>query len=162
MQVITVTGRLGRDAKTYESGNGGEPFVTFTLASDSKIKGEEKTTWYDVIATSSKKVKAMTPYLKKGTAVCVIGDFSASLYDTKDGEKGIRLSINADRIDFNGTSQKQTQEGDAETPVVTEAPKKATTTAKKAAKKTTEPEDIPMVSKPTPVAAEEGEEDLPF
>lgn len=160
MEKLFLEGRLGRDAQQKTPSNGGNPFVTFTLATNSKFKGEEKTTWYDVIMQVTNRNKGLIPYLTKGKVVYVIGDLDLSLYEANDGSKRIRASVSADSIQFPQSSQKSennnaTSEPNEETHTKT-APKP--TPAPKPKTKDTDPpvDDIPMVS------SSDDEDDLPF
>ena len=75
MQTIIVTGRLGRDAKIYTSSNGNR-FITFSIASNTKVKkNEENTYWWDVVVPSHsvERYKNMVEYLTKGSSVIVTG-----------------------------------------------------------------------------------------
>ena len=148
MQSITVTGRLVRDTQQHQSSNGGEPFATFTMASNSRIKGVDKTTWYDVLVSLNKRTSGMIQYLKKGSSVIVIGELDVSTYDANDGTR-VRLSINCEHIEFNGgdgsgvNKTNNTQQNTSESPTDVQAK----TTSKSAKKATSDaPEDIPMTS----------------
>jgi len=153
MQSITVTGRLGRDPQQHQSSNGGEPFATFTMASNSRIKGVDKTTWYDVLVSLNKRTSGMIQYLKKGSSVIVIGELDVSTYDANDGTR-VRLSINCEHIEFNGgdgsgvNKTNNTQQNASESPTDVQAETAPVKTAAKSAKKATSdaPEDIPMTS----------------
>lgn len=155
MQYITVTGRLGRDAKKQLSNKSGEEFISLTLASDKKFKGESKVTWYDVILHVTPKHEKMLQYLTKGSAVIVGGDYDDSIFDGNNGPM-IKRTISASYIEFNGGgsngADKPKEQGDA-------------TASKPSAKKKDEtpPADIPMTSSESAVsAADDGTDDLPF
>lgn len=105
MQSITITGRLGKDAKQFTSAKG-VPFYSFSVAVDSKVKGNEVTTWYSVVMPDNDRFKNMFKYLKKGTSVIVIGDLNATL-DTYNGSTRMNLVISANNVYFNGNSSKQ-------------------------------------------------------
>lgn len=102
MNVFTVTGRLGRDAQTYEAKNG-EKFYTFSLADSKKIRGEEKTTWYDIMVFSNRQIDGMIPYLKKGSAVVVTGELEAEIRTGNDNVQRLSLTVRADRVTFNNS-----------------------------------------------------------
>lgn len=105
MQNITVTGRLGRDAKIYTSNNGNE-FIAFSIASNRRVKNEEKTYWWDVIIANVQRYRKMSEYLKKGAAVIVVGELDASIEKDNNGIDRLRLTINADGVHFNSTEGK--------------------------------------------------------
>lgn len=105
MQNITVTGRLGRDAKIYTSNNGNE-FIAFSIASNRRVKNEDKTYWWDVIIANVQRYRKMSEYLKKGAAVIVVGELDASIEKDNNGIDRLRLTINADGVHFNSTEGK--------------------------------------------------------
>lgn len=113
MGIINVKGRLGADSelKTLQNGN---KFVTMRVAENAYFKGENITNWYRVSWFGDRAVK-MQEHMKKGSLVDVWGEFNASLYDTKSGEKGISLDITADRVDFIRGGSGNTQSNDAST-----------------------------------------------
>jgi single stranded DNA-binding protein len=159
MQKIIVSGRLTKDAVSHQGSNGGDGFFTFGLAANTRVKGNEVATFYDVVCNTSRRTQNMIQHLTKGTAVIVTGDFSAGLYDRNDGSKGIRLSINADSIEFNSTGGKRDENADGQANTGApeqEAPKPA---KKGAAKKVETPdEDIVMTSGDSV----DDNDDLPF
>lgn len=160
MQILTIEGRLGRDAKLKESTSGGRRFITFTVAVNSKVRGAEKTTWYEVISFNEMYFD-WTKYLTKGSSVAVTGDLDLAVQEGTDGITRLRASINAFKLDFPVNSNSG------------ETASTETKVEKKAAAPKEEdiPEDIPM-SKTSgkkkaekPAAAEtatESEDDLPF
>lgn len=70
MNIITVTGNLGKDAEVVDGPKG--RFMTFSLANGAKDKdGNEVTTWYSVRTYYSETMEGM---LKKGARALVVGD----------------------------------------------------------------------------------------
>lgn len=104
MNVFIVTGRLGRDAESKTPQSGGESFIVFSIAEDQFFKKQNITVWYEVIANETKKLKSMLPYLKKGSSVMVTG-FQHVALDEYNGEKKIRITIYADRVEFNSNGK---------------------------------------------------------
>lgn len=158
MQKITLIGRLGRDAAVRE-GQSGRNFVSFTVAANSRVRGVEKTSWYDAILPDYESHKNLVPYLKKGSSVVVVGDFDADIEKGNDGQYRCRRTVRVDSIEFNsnGTSG-STSNGTTTATAPAPAEEEPTVTAKKPAKK--------AAAVPEPVAeAEEDnqpEDDLPF
>ena len=99
MKRILVDGRLGRDAELRVSTNG-KKYVSFSLANNTHIKNEDKTTWYDVTCFDPNTVEKRLDYLKKGKLVFVSGAHDAKAYMGKDGIMRVSESIRADSIDF--------------------------------------------------------------
>ena len=154
MLKTTFMGRLGRDAVIRESQNGTR-FLSFVGATNSKIRGAEKTTWVNVISFNERHMGNLKTYLTKGSHVVVIGDLDASNRVGEDGKTYLDLTITADSIDFANTGTGQTNNESSDN--------------SKPAKPTPEvPEhDTPVVSskkstKKAPVDIPEPDDDLPF
>ena len=162
MQKIIVSGRLTRDAVRRQSKNGGEDFLTFTVASNRRTKNEDTSTFYDVLITLTHRIEAMSQYLTKGTAVIVTGDFSYDVFDKRDGSTGVQLNISADSIEFNNTGGKKEEGEETSAPQKQEPAEEKPKAAKKPAKKTSEPDDDMVVKKPAAAEEEEASDDLPF
>jgi single stranded DNA-binding protein len=159
MQTIIVSGRLGREAKIYQSSNGAE-FISFTMASNSKIKNAEKTTWWDILVFDVDKFKRMVPHLTKGTSVIVNGELDPQMRKDQNGQDRMQLTIMANAIHFNSTGG--TQQGGQQA----QAASQNTNGSATAMKKTTAVEDIAVTGAkpaPTPVPTNDPtEDDLPF
>jgi single-stranded DNA-binding protein len=155
MNVFTVTGRLGRDAQSKTPQSGGDSFIVFSIAEDQFFKKQEVTVWYEVIANETKKLKSMLPYLKKGSSVVVTGFQHVSL-DEYNGEKKIRITIYADRVEFNsnGKNDSSNNEPAPKTETKTESKKddEEITVTKKTVKK----------EEPAPEPDNDVDDDLPF
>lgn len=113
MSIINIKGRLGADSELKTSQNGNK-FVTMRVAENSYFKGENVTNWYRITWFGDRAIK-MQEHMKKGSFVDVWGEFNASLYDTKNGDKGISLDIMADRVDFISSGSGSTQSSDTTT-----------------------------------------------
>lgn len=158
MKKCTLVGRLGKDARLVDSKNGSK-FVSFTMAVNSYMNGQEKTTWFDVISFNFSE--KMVPHLTKGSAVEVFGDFDTRLEMSNDGKPYLRNDVRADWFDFaRGTSQSGGTR--TETTVVTETEPQDSCT-----KQTLDVSDdnIPVAPKrgtKTVAPVEDIETDLPF
>ena len=71
MILITAVGNVGR-AETRSMPNG-DKVTNFSVASNRKIKGEEKTTWLNCVAFGG-LAEMLERHLAKGTKVFVTGD----------------------------------------------------------------------------------------
>ena len=110
MEKITLIGRLGRDASVKESQQGTR-FLTFTMACDAFVRGENRTHWYDVTSFDPNRYKNMLKYLTKGSSVTVVGDLDADIEEGRDGVTRIRRRVSADSIQFTpGNTSGQTSE----------------------------------------------------
>lgn len=162
MKKCTLVGRLGKDARLVDSKNGSQ-FVSFTMAVNSYMNGQEKTTWFDVISFNFSE--KMVPHLTKGSAVEVFGDFDTRLEMGNDGKPYLRNDVRADWFDFaRGTSQSGGTRTETsvipETTVVTE-----TTTQESKQTHEVNDDDIPVTPKrgtKTVAPVEDIETDLPF
>lgn len=79
---IIATGNIGKDAELKQIG--GNNYACFSIAITEKVKGESRTTWVDVVKYD--KEGKLTPYLKKGVRVQVIGKPTTSGYTNKNGD----------------------------------------------------------------------------
>ena len=76
-----VTGNLGQDAELRTTANG-DVLCSFSVASNSKVKGEKVTTWVKCTLWG-KRGEALSQYLTKGTKVAVAGELSLNEYNDK-------------------------------------------------------------------------------
>lgn len=90
-----VTGNLGQDAELKFTPNG-DPLCTFSVASNSKVKGEQVTTWVRCTIWG-KRGEAISKYLSKGTKVAVVGEFTTREYNDKT-----YFEVNIQQIDLMG------------------------------------------------------------
>ena len=155
MNVFTVTGRLGRDAQSKTPQSGGESFIVFSIAEDQFFKKQEVTVWYEVIANETKKLKSMLPYLKKGSSVVVTGFQHVSL-DEYNGEKKIRITIYADRVEFNSNGKNDSSNNEPAPKSEAKKDDEEITVTKKASKKET------PAPAPEPETSDSDDDDLPF
>jgi len=99
MNTITLCGRLGRDAekKILDSGQG---VLNLTLAINIRKGGKEETLWWR-IAVWGDRFKQMEPYLKKGTALIIVGTMHyPRIYQDQNGINQISLEVTAHNIRF--------------------------------------------------------------
>ena len=159
MKKCTLVGRLGKDARLVDSKNGSK-FVSFTMAVNSYMNGQEKTTWCDVISFNfSEKIVS---HLTNGSAVEVVGDFDTRLEIGNDGKPYLRNDVRADWFDFaRGTSQSGGTR--TETTVVTETESQDSCTKQNVE---VNDDDIPVTppkrGTKTVAPVEDIETDLPF
>ena len=81
---VTLVGRLGRDPELKQTANG-LSYANVSLATSKKVKGEEKTTWHNLVAFN-KTAEILAEYGKKGRLVLVEGELEVDQYE-KDGVK---------------------------------------------------------------------------
>ena len=110
---INFYGNLGADSE-LRNGKNGKQFLTFRVASNERVGGQEVTTWLNVV-WSSESAPKMQEYLKKGKLVEVHGVLRTSTYKTKAGDSATSLDVFADRVNFISTGSGSTQSNDAVT-----------------------------------------------
>jgi len=140
---VNFIGRLGADAE-LKTGKNGKQFVSMRVATDEFKNGEKSTAWLNVTWVNDRGIK-MQEYLKKGSAVSVMGSETVSTYQSKNGETMVSRDILADRIEFvNLGKSGDTASNDATTgtgkfqPKTDEAEMAAATTA------TNDADDLPF------------------
>lgn len=99
MNIITISGRLTRDAEVRYNGSG-FPVGHFTVAVDRRKgkNGEQETDFLPVVVFG-KSAEFAEKYLTKGIKVGVVGRLQVSKYETSDGEKKTRAEILADNVE---------------------------------------------------------------
>lgn len=98
MQVITIAGRLGKDAELRNT-NSGDAVCNFSVAVESRQGRDKVTNWWRV-SLWGKRGEALNQYLTKGSAVSVIGEFSLGEYDGKP-----QLNVRASEVALQGGNQ---------------------------------------------------------
>lgn len=99
MNSIQIMGYLGADAETRFTPNG-QKVTNLRIATTVRRGGTEKTVWYRVTLWGDRFDK-MLPYLKKGTALIVVGELGEpTIYADKEGRNQISLEVTAEFIRF--------------------------------------------------------------
>lgn len=98
MNIIQIAGRLGRDPETRYTASG-QKVTSFTMATNIRKGGKEETQWWRITIWGDRFDKMLT-YLKKGSAVIVVGELRAEIYTDKEGRPQISLDVTADIIKF--------------------------------------------------------------
>lgn len=80
MQNITIAGNVGQTPELKQVN--GKSVLNFSVAVNTKPKGEEKTTWYRV-SLWERSATALAPYIQRGTKVCVAGELDVREYNGK-------------------------------------------------------------------------------
>ena len=148
---VNVIGRLGTDAEILEGKNG--QFVSFRLAVSDFNEGERTTSWFRVTAFDE-RTKKLSPYLKKGSLVNVIGTESVRIYKDRNGEAQVGRDIKLNNLDFISTGSSTDKE-----PHATDAPVE---TPVKVEKKTAAIQDPPLPKATETPDTGDGDDDLPF
>ncbi len=99
MFIVHIAGHLGKDPETRFTPSG-QKVTTFTIATNHRKGKEDITIWVRVTVWGDRFDK-MISYLKKGSAVVVMGRMNPpSSYTDKEGRTQISLEITAEMIEF--------------------------------------------------------------
>jgi single-strand DNA-binding protein len=98
MKKIMIIGRLGAKPELRVT-TGGKQVTSFSVAVKEKIKGEERTDWFDVSVWGNQAEIAST-LLDKGDLVHVDGSPSVKTFKTRSGEDKTQLQITARTFDL--------------------------------------------------------------
>ena len=97
-------GRVGKDAELRHTPSG-KPVLGFSLAIDTREKGEKHTLWVDVSIWGD-RATALQPYITKGTAIAVSGDVGVRAYE-RNGEARAQLLLTAYTVTLLGGGREQ-------------------------------------------------------
>ena len=108
-----IVGNLGRDPETKHMPSG-DAVSNFSVAVTEKWKSKdgeakEQTTWYRVNAFG-KLAEICSQYLKKGSAVMIVGKMSAREWQDKEGQKRESWELRADSMQMLGGRSEQSGE----------------------------------------------------
>ncbi len=107
--IITLIGNLGGDPDSAAVGD--TTVCNFSVASNTRIKGEDHTNWFRVAAWG-KLGETCQKFLSKGRRVQVVGRLNARDWSTDD-KSGTSLDVNAMDVQFLGGAN---EEGEGEVP----------------------------------------------
>lgn len=110
MNIMQIFGFVGKDVEKKLMPNGGVLY-TLNVGVKSKKNKEEVTYWYRVNMWGETRWEKLTPHLKKGSSVIVMGEFFPSQYNNKDGEVVMNLEINAESIRFSPFGKAENKDG---------------------------------------------------
>jgi single-strand DNA-binding protein len=101
MQTITIAGRIGADAEVRRFED--NVAISFSVGVKDKEKGEAVTIWYSVTLWRKKDNVKLADFLKKGTAITIIGKPKVHVWlDTKTGVPQSRIHITVDNLALQG------------------------------------------------------------
>ncbi|MFA6915924.1 MAG: single-stranded DNA-binding protein [Parachlamydiales bacterium] len=108
MNIIQIAGHLGADPETRFTPSG-QKVTSFRVAVNGRRAGKEETSWYRITVWGDRFDKMM-PYLKKGSAVIIVGTLhKPEIYTDKEGRPQVSLDITAEMIQFSpfGKSERE-------------------------------------------------------
>ena len=115
MQFIHLEGRLGADPEIKHT-NSGIKVTNLNIATTVRQNGENKTLWIRASFFDDKYDKMME-YLKKGSAVSVIGTLQIpKVYQARDGEYKTSIEVKGEQLAFgmSGKDKKEEANGDGQ------------------------------------------------
>lgn len=112
MNIITITGTLGRDMETRHMPNG-DPVGNFSVADS---QGRDKPTIWWNCQLFGKRVSALAPYLVKGQQVTVAGNITEREWTDKDGGKRKQMEIRVSDLALQGGKREQSAAPSSPTP----------------------------------------------
>lgn len=98
MNVITITGNLGKDAEGRFLPNG-DPIASFSVADS---QGRDKPSIWWNCSLFGKRASSLQPYLTKGQTVTVIGTVTEREWTDKDGNKRKSMDIRVQDLALQG------------------------------------------------------------
>jgi single-strand DNA-binding protein len=118
MIVVQIAGRLGKDPETRFTSSG-QKVTNLTVATNVRKGGKEETVWWRVTIWGDRFDKMMA-YLKKGSAVIVVGEMGKpEIWTDKEGKPQVTLEITAEIIRFSPFGSGERQEQGATQPAST-------------------------------------------
>ena len=87
---VTLIGRMAEPKLNFTKN--GTAILTFGLAVNRKVNGEDKTNWYDVKAWGDLATN-VAENCKKGSRVIVAGYLEQETFDDKDGNKRSKIVV---------------------------------------------------------------------
>ncbi len=115
MIIVEVAGHLGSDPEVRFTPSN-QKVTSFRVATNIKRGDKEKTVWWKITCWGDRFDKRLV-YLKKGSAVIVVGELGIpEIYTDKSGNQQISLEITAEIVNFSpfGKGTKSTSEGTAQ------------------------------------------------
>lgn len=99
MNILTIAGRLGVDPEVRFTSNG-QKVTTLRIAVNIRKAGKDETIWYRVTIWGENFDK-MISFLKKGSAIIVVGDLAKpEIYTDREGKPQVSLNITASSLQF--------------------------------------------------------------
>ena len=98
MNNLIIIGYLGRDPEFTETASGTK-LCKMSIAVTEKIKGEDSTTWFNVVAFGQRAENCQRG-LTKGSRVCIRGPIRSRRYTDKNGNDRTDWSVSVDYIEF--------------------------------------------------------------
>ena len=82
---VILVGRLGAEPELKQTKKG-DTFANMSIATNKKIKDEEKTTWHKVVF-DPRLAEMVGKYVKSGTQIYLEGEIETRTYEDSGGQK---------------------------------------------------------------------------
>ena len=117
MNLLAMTGNLGRDAEVRQAGS--STVCSFAVALSSGWGDKKTTTWINCSLWGKQAEGTLPTYLKKGQQVALTGELSTREYQAKDGTMKTSIEMRVSTIDLigkrdDGAAQGQQQQAAAQ------------------------------------------------
>lgn len=117
MNLLAMTGNLGRDAEVRQAGS--STVCSFAVALSSGWGDKKTTTWVNCSLFGKQAEGTLPTYLKKGQQVALSGELSTREYQAKDGTMKTSIDMRVGTIDLigkrdDGAAQGQHQQATAQ------------------------------------------------
>lgn len=117
MNLLAMTGNLGRDAEVRQAGS--STVCSFAVALSAGWGDKKTTTWLNCSVWGRQAEGTLPTYLKKGQQVALSGELSTREYQAKDGTMKTSLELRVGTIDLigkrdDGAAQGQHQQAAAQ------------------------------------------------
>ena len=91
MNVITITGRIGKDAETRHTPSGAA-VASFSVANNIGYGDKKETLWFDVSIWGKQAEGGLIAYLVKGQEIAVSGELSK--FESDNGKTYLKIRSN--------------------------------------------------------------------
>ena len=118
MNLITISGRLTRDAELSKVGANNTPKLKFSLAVERNYQKDKNNKLVDYIDCSilGARAESLAKYMVKGKPLLVTGELNIDKYKNDKGENRTATVVKVDRIEFLASGNANSTERLAETP----------------------------------------------
>lgn len=111
MNLLAMTGNLGRDAEVRQAGS--SSVCSFAVALSSGWGDKKTTTWINCSLWGKQAEGTLPSYLKKGQQVALSGELSTREYQAKDGTMKTSIEMRVGTIDLIGKRDDGAAQGHA-------------------------------------------------
>ena len=108
MNLAIIIGNVGKEPEIGTYGSNGGVMAKFSVATTKRIKGEDSTTWHNMVAFG-KTAEFVQNYVHKGDKFAFQGEISNRTVDTENGKRTYS-SIIIDNVEFVQGKQKSQQQ----------------------------------------------------